>query len=773
MYQDLKYRDYRASFPSADIDPLTKDKKWHTEYCKSLYANYVQGLTAIQIGTHDQIAINRKYMAGRQDVDGYKDRLLGKQDRNEVGQLGGRKGWANVDFNKIISVAPKFRRIIIGMFESQEHKVECNAVSEQAQVDKEDQKWQMWAEEEQKDFVGVIDKITGAKPKPKDYEPKTLDELELYDMMGGFKLQVETSMEPALDFIHHFSNWNEIKSMLIGDAVDTGVMICKDFTDPVTQKVGARYVDPGDSIYTLDKDKQVSKFAELKYYTIENLRRENPDIDDEQARSLGQSFKTTCGNDSRNIENPVDETTGRRRYDDFLIPVLECEFADRNTNYKTERKTKYGETYLYPEPYRATGPKVYDTENKKTKAVGVNVFRRAKWVIGTEICWDFGLQFDVPRPDKNSPKSSYHVKVLPGIPIGQQIIPNLDQIQEANLKIQNGLAMSPGAGIAYEFSSLQGMTIGGKGMDPMDIIKMHRQSGSFVYKATAHRGGMISPMAGKPFQELPGGMGTLLQELILVINMNLEQIRDITGVNQVTDASSPDNKQGLGVSQLAVSATTNSLKPIYSTYIKIYEECFANCTTRVLLSAKYNDGKVWVYDKSIGRTAQKILKEGADYGFEAMGIKVHALPTQKEIMDIEQQLQIAMTAGRNGNPAISMSEAFAVKRIINSGGSLKYAEMFLAYKEKKNKEYELQVQTENMQLNAQNAQETEQLKAKNAQDALALETQAEKEKLVFETDQKIRLEEAKHKFKMEEDIQAANMELKNMVIANQSKPVPA
>jgi hypothetical protein len=120
-----------------------------------------------------------------------------------------------------------------------------------------------------------------------------------------------------------------------------------------------------------------------------------------------------------------------------------------------------------------------------------------------------------------------------------------------------------------------------------------------------------------------------------------------------------------------------------------------------------------------------------------------------------------------------MSEAFAVKRIINSGGSLKYAEMFLAYKEKKNKEYELQVQTENMQLNAKNAQETEQLKAKNAQEAMALELQNFEKKTVVETDQKIRLEEVKHKFKMEEDIQMANMELKNMVIANQSKPVPA
>jgi len=758
MYIDNKYKTYSASFPSSDINPDDKSKAWHLEYCKSIYANYVQGFSSVQHTEHAQMAINRSYGAGRQSTEGYKDRLLGKRDRNENGQLGGRKGWANIDFNKIISVAPKFRRIIIGMFESQDHKVECNAVSEKAQVDREDQKWLVWARQRQKDFISTVDKLTGAEGMPTQYQPETLDELELYDMMGGFKLQVEVAMEPALDFIHHFSNWKEIKSTLIGDAIDIGVMICKDFTDPQTQKVGVRYVDPIDSVFVLNKDKNVSKFAELVYYTVEDIRRELPEMTDDEVRNLSTTFKDFAGNELRYSQNPVDEKTGRRRFDDFIIPVLECEFADRDTVYKTERKTKYGETYLYPEPYRKNGPRMYDTETKKTMAFGVNIYRKAKWIIGTEICWDFGLQSDIPRPDKNIPKSSYHVKILPGLPIMQQIIPNLDQIQEANLKIQNGIAMSPGAGIAYEFSSLQGMSLGGKSMDPMDIIKMHRQSGSFVYKATVHRGGMVSPMAGRPFQELPGGMGNLLTELITVINMNLEQIRDITGVNQVTDASSPDNRQGLGISQLAVSATTNSLKPIYSTYINIYEECFANCTTRVLLSAKFNDGLAWVYDKSIGKTAQAVLKEAAEYGFEAMGIKVHALPTQAEIAAIEQQIQIAMAAGRNGTPAISTSEAFAVKRIISSGGSLKYAEMFLAYCEKKNREREAAIQEENMRLNAENAQKTEALKAQNEKDAKMLDFEIFQKKTKFETDEKIRFEEVKHKFVMEENAVDAALE---------------
>lgn len=739
MYQDAKYKAYSAAYPSSDIDPTQKNEQWHRQYAISLYANYVQGLTAIQVEEHEQIRVNRQYGAGRQSAEGYKDALLGRLDLNKNGQLEGRKSWANIDFNKIISVAPKFRRIIIGMFETQEHKVECNAVSEQAQVDKEDQKWKLWAEEDQKDFIQLIDKITGAKPKPKTYEPKTLEELELFDSMGGFKLQVEVAMEPALDFIHHFSGWPEIKSEMIGDAIDTGKMMCKDFTDPVTQKVGVRYVDPENSIYVLDENKGVSKFAELRYYSIENLRKELPHLKDEEINTLAVSFRNYCGNEQRLTNNIVDEKTGLKRYDDYIIPVLECEFGDTDVEYKTERKAKDGGTMVYTEPYKNGTPKVYNTETRKTNAIRIKVFRRAKWIVGSDICWDYGMQYDVPRPDKCDPKSSYHVKIMPGLPIMQQIIPNLDQIQLANLKIQNALAMAPGAGIAYEFSSLQGMTIGGKGMDPMDIIKMHRQASSFVYKATTHRGGMISPMAGKPFQELPGGIGQLLGELITIINMNLEQIRDVTGVNQVTDASSPESKQGLGVSQLAVSATTNSLKPIYSTYIKIYEECFANCTTRVLMSAKYNSGKVWVYEKSIGKTAQQVLKQGAEYGFEAMGIKVHALPTQKEIMDIEQQLQIAMTAGRNGQPAITMSEAFAVKRMINSGASLKYAEMFLAYRDQKNKEYDEKMQQENMAINAKNAQETETLKAKLLEEAAQKEHEREKDLKTHEANEEIRV----------------------------------
>lgn len=764
MYIDSNYRNNRNGYPKDDTHPDLKDAKWHLELAKAFYSSFLNGNCSISSTDYDDMLIGRMYGAGKQDTNQYKDILIGKKELMEAQ----RKAWMNVNFEDIISVAPKFRRIVMGIFESQEHEITATAIDETSNLSRQDLKWMAWAKKEQKDFIKFIDAVTNGDTLDQEYEPASLEELDLYESMGGFKLKTEVAIEGALSFSEYKSSWKMIKEKIIGDAIDIGYLMVKDYTDIPTKRVLKRYVNPYQSVYSLDENGEVSKFGEVKFYTIANVRRET-DLTEEQLMRLAQTFQSNSGG----LGNPFLDVRYNQdgsiniNYDEFVVPVFEFECASIDVRNKTVRINKNGESLTFNEPIRYTKdgikipPKIWDTENKKTSAINVKVFRKGKWIIGSDYIWDYGLQYDIPRPDKNEARSSYHVRRLDGKPMMLAAKPHLDQIQLANLRIQNAIAMAPQSGVAYEYSAMSGMKIGDKGADQMDIIKMHRQTGGFLYKATTTRGGMISPTSARPFLELKGGIGPLLAELVQIISLNLESIRDITGINQITDASSPNPETGLGVSQLAVASTNNSLKPIYTNYIDIKEKSSENCAMRIQLVAKYNKG-YWSYDRSIPKSGWKVLEEGADFTMSQMGIKIQALPTRDEINSISMALEKAVQAGRDGKPTLTMSEYFAIKRIMLSGGGLKLAQVMLAHREQKRIEEQDMMQEKNMKLAADNAAQQEQVKSQARMAEMNIEVQSHKAKEKVSTDEKIRLENAIHENKMKE-----------IALQNSLKPEPA
>jgi hypothetical protein len=63
----------------------------------------------------------------------------------------------------------------------------------------------------------------------------------------------------------------------------------------------------------------------------------------------------------------------------------------------------------------------------------------------------------------------------------------------------------------------------------------------------------------------------------------------------------------------------------------------------------------------------------------------------------------AMTPDKDGAIMISMSDFLMIERLLESG-NLKYAEAYLNYKSKQNKDKQLKLQRENMQLDQQSQQ---------------------------------------------------------------------
>jgi hypothetical protein len=116
----------------------------------------------------------------------------------------------------------------------------------------------------------------------------------------------------------------------------------------------------------------------------------------------------------------------------------------------------------------------------------------------------------------------------------------------------------------------------------------------------------------RPIQELTGGIGPQLQEFITLFDLNLNFIRQLTGINEIADATTPDPNQSVGGAEMALAATNNALKPIYAGYIRLKELVARACAIRMQLLVRHDKKAYEGYIPVVGGAGVKILSIGTD-----------------------------------------------------------------------------------------------------------------------------------------------------------------
>jgi hypothetical protein len=596
-------------------------------------------------------------------------------------------------------------------------------------TEKEDAKLDLMFKMKFKEALSYINKGLGID-QGNEYIPESIEELNLYEAAGGFKLAKETEIEQGLDYTFYISEWKETKKKLIRDACVINCLGTKDFTDPYTKKVKTRYVDPEYYIGQYSKHwdhNNMSYGGEIIQVPIGDIRKMNiPGVEENSLIELARQWSGVGGNISvTNCQYYEDSNTGN--YDSMLVDVLDAEWKSVNSEYKTTRKNQFGTENMYDEKWG----KVYDSDTRKTSKYDIQVVYKCKWILGTDHVYDFGLQYDIPRPGKKEVELSYHLYKLPYRSLVSLAESHLHQIALTFFKLQNAIAMASPPGIAIEFTAIQNMTLGGNKLKPLELLKIKRQTGDLIYKATTHAGHPNTPGAYRPIQELQGGIGSQLQEFITIFDFNMNAIREITGINQIADASNPNPEMSVGGSEIAMAATNNALRPIYSAYIHIKEQTAKNISLRLQLLIKHDKEAYTGYIPVIGSTGVQVISVGADTVDANYYIKYEAKPTEKRKEIIRQAAIAAMSPDRDGVKGIELPDYLMIERQLENG-SLKFAEVYLNYRSEKNKERQLKLQRDNMSLDKQRELEAVQLKS-----------QLSLQELKQKTDEDIRLYEAK------------------------------
>jgi hypothetical protein len=489
--------------------------------------------------------------------------------------------------------------------------------------------------------------------------------------------------------------------------------------------------------------------GEIIQVLISDLRKLIPGISEDELRNLASEYNGVGGNIAVDTCT-YDEEAKIGNYDHFLVNVLDAEWMSVNSRYRTKRKTQYGTELAYDEEFG----KVYNNEKKKTEKFDIKVVYKCKWIIGLDRTYDFGLQYDVPRPGKKEVELSYHLYKLPFRSLVSLSETHLHQMALAYYRLQNAIAMAAPPGIAIEFTALQNMTLGGNKLQPLELLKIRSQTGNLLYKATTHKGTPNTPGSWKPIQELTGGIGPQLVEFIKVFDLNIGFIRENTGINQIADASAPNPEMSVGGSEMALAATNNALRPIYSGYLDLKERTAKNISLRMQLLIKHDKEAYKGYMPVIGTIGVQVISVGADTVDANYFIKYEAKPT-KERKDIIRQAAInAMNPDRDGVIGIELPDFLMIERLLESG-NLKYAEAFLNYKSKKNKERQLNLQRDNMKLDKEREQEAIKLKSELIQSEERIKT-----------DEQIRLYEAKKR--IDEEFLVLEHERKKELLGLQS-----
>jgi hypothetical protein len=256
---------------------------------------------------------------------------------------------------------------------------------------------------------------------------------------------------------------------------------------------------------------------------------------------------------------------------------------------------------------------------------------------------------------------------------------------------------------------------------------MYFQTGSVVGRSLTQDGELNR---GKiPVQELATGSGQAkIQSLISTYNYYLQMIRDVTGLNEARDGSTPDRDTLVGLQKMAAQASNIATKHINNASLFLTLRICENISKKVgdMLAFPLTRNSL---KQSITSFNSMTLEEVDKLNLHDFGIFLDLEPDEEQKAQLEQNIQIALSSG-----GIDLEDAIDIRQIRN----LKLANQMLKQKRKRKLQREQTIQ-------AQQAQQQSQLNTQ-AQQAAA---EAEVQKQQALTSEQVNLEEAKSQFEIQ------------------------
>ena len=329
--------------PRMDIDPRLKEQEtWSLQCAKYIYN---QHLNSWLYNRQAKMSLMRQYAAGFQPVEQYKSIFFGQEEFTPDGQDAkreyvtlkeARRGFTNINWEDRFSPAPNMVSTIIGMMESQEHSIQVRAIDERAQNDRQELKYKMKVMMDNRDLLQAVQSMFGEQGSM--LVPSSMEELSLYEQIGGFMLPYEIGLEEIINHSYkHDSDAVEIKRRVIEDFVTLRMGCYIDRVNPVTKRVEWEYQDPKDLFIQYSDDLRFNDiwyWGRQKIYTVGDVRLKSG-WPEEKIRQValywnGQTFLNNST--IRDLDGVDIFYSGQTpNYNDLKVCVLEYEYKTVNS----------------------------------------------------------------------------------------------------------------------------------------------------------------------------------------------------------------------------------------------------------------------------------------------------------------------------------------------------------------------------------------------------------------------------------------------------------
>jgi len=684
-----------GNFPSHLISPADKGKDWIMQYCKAAWDSFeTDNPRNIFYHARYRYEVIKSYALGNQSISKYRP-LLGVDEES-------KEDWLAIDWS-VIPIVPKFRRIALGKLNKIGYNITATPIDALANDEVEDYFAGVKAKLLMREQAMKVDPSLLEDPilQLEQGEAKDIEELEI-QMNYTFKHNMAIEAEQAITLVLEQNQVEKLREQIKEDIFDYGVGGYKEYIDS-NGAIKIRNINPRNIIINQCKNKDFSDaqyVGEVIEMTIADLKQmAGNQFTEEEYEDIARNVIGRWGNPK---EWPTSLSVYNKGYDKFRLRLLDMEFFSVNEMVFEQRIDRRGNK-IYA---RAR----YEDRNKrkdKFERVAYKVVYKGKWILGTNYIFDYGLATNMKRAKLSlmDTTMSYHIYApefwdMRAYGIMEQLIPIADAIQIAWYRLQNAINQARPKGIMIELGALEDIPLGagGKKMTPMKVIDLYNKTGTLVYRKADQQGRMTNY---KPIEELENGLGRDVMTYYQIIQNHIQMLRDITGMNEMTDGSTPDPRTLTTVAKLAYEGTNNALAHIIGGEKKLLESLSNAIVLRIQDVAEV--GGVKGYVRSLGSNTMKFFQTSPNLALYEFGIFIEDKPTDDQRAMLLQQVQAGQAGGM-----LDIEDAIVIQNTDN----LKVAQQILAYKIKKRREQAqqdaMQQQQMNGQIQMQSAQAAEQ-----------------------------------------------------------------
>lgn len=686
----------------------------------------------------------RLYARGEQSIQKYKDEL----------SINGDLSYLNLDW-KPVPIISKFVDIVVNGISDRTYDVKAYSQDAYGVQKRTAYMESILKDMRLKEFNQAVKEQLNLNVRASQIEelPETKEELELH-MQLTYKQNVEVAEEQAINVLMDGNKYELTKKRFYHDLTVLGIGAVKTVFN-TSEGVVIDYVDPADLVYSHTDSPyfdDIYYVGEVKSIPVNELVKQFPHLTQEDLEGI-----------VKNTNHPI-ENTGRsyNENDQNSIQVLYFNYKTyMNEVYKTKETASGADKVIAKDDSFNPPEDLEGGFGKMTRSI--ECLYEGAMIVGDDklLKWEMARNMVRPKSDFTKVKMNYAI-VAPRMYNGKieslvgRITGFADMIQLTHLKLQQVMSRLVPDGVYLDADGLAEIDLGnGTNYNPQEALNMFFQTGSVIGRSFTSDGDM-NP--GKiPIQEISSGSGgQKMQSLIGTYNYYLQMIRDVTGLNEARDGSTPDKNALVGVQKLAAANSNTATRHILQAGLFLTGEVAECLSLRISDILEYSPTKD-AFIQQIGVHNVATLEEMAGLHLYDFGIFIDLMPDEEEKMVLENNIQMALQ-----QQIIELADAIDIREIKN----IKLANQLLKIRRKRKLDKDQAQQQQNIQMQAQMNQQSAQAAAQSEMQKNQAITagQAELEQLKAQLSSQKMTQEVMHKKELMQLEFEMNMQLKGVEV---------